>query len=75
MIPINIPEKKSHAGNIKSRLLYFVGIAYSFNALFNITAAMNYYFSYMYFTICYYLSVWGGALEASYGGKKTLFAS
>ena len=60
----------SHVENVSSKLAQFIGIAQKLNAMMNLTAAKNYYYSCTYSTLIYCITVWGGAITASYRGKK-----
>ena len=57
----------SHIDQLKIRLSRFSGIAYKLKNFMNLRAAKNYYYSCVYSTLTYCISVYGGALQSHRG--------
>ena len=57
----------THLDSLKTKLSRFCGISYRLSGYFNLRAAKNYYYSCVYSTLTYCLSVFGGQLSSTKG--------
>ena len=57
----------NHFDSLKTKLSRFSGVSYRLGAYFNLRAAKNYYYSCVYSTLTYCVSVYGGQLHTTKG--------
>jgi hypothetical protein len=60
----------SHVCYLEAKLSRYCGLSYRLGQYFDLNAARNYYFSFIYSSILYGITVWGGILQCTCRGHR-----
>ena len=59
-----------HVEHVRGKLAQYLGVVRRLQNYFNLQAAKSFYYACVYSTIMYGISVWGGAINSTYGGSR-----
>ena len=62
----------SHAMTLKGKLSFFAGVSYSLSRYFDVSSAKKYYYAFVYSSLTYAITVWGGILHSTRFGELLL---